>query len=206
MIDKINPTFIALTPRAIQDCLSAWETGEFRVPPEFGQGGAAQRKCDTRNNNHTGHNECTDVFRHLDAHFYSSIQVVYDKTIGNIHSMICRRIHSTCTYRAMAPPHNDQGSFDEDFLDYVLEELREKPDNAFHCLRSFVAATEASMQFPAVLPMGGSAIASRSQPIPCSNSNSKSNDITSIPKMTSIVNTGSVNGSTIVEGVMSLGG
>jgi len=35
LIDKINPTFIALTATAIHHCLSAWKTGEFRVPPEF---------------------------------------------------------------------------------------------------------------------------------------------------------------------------
>jgi hypothetical protein len=101
----------------------------------------------------------------------------------------------------MAQPHNDQGSFDEDFLDYVPEELIEQPDNSFNRLSSFVAATEASMRFSAVLP----AIASSSQPVPCSdsNSNSNSNDITN---MTSVENTGLVDGSTIVEGAMSLGG
>jgi len=108
----------------------------------------------------------------------------------------------------MAQPYNDQGSFDEDFLDYIPEELIEQPDNSFNRLSSFVAATEASMRFSAVLPMGGSAIASSSQPIPCSNSNSNSNsnDIISITNMTSIENTGLVDGSTIVEGAMSLGG
>jgi len=103
----------------------------------------------------------------------------------------------------MAQPHNGQGSFDEDFLHYVPEELIEQPDNSFNRLNSFVAATEASMRFSAVLPMGGSAIASSSQPAPCSNSNSNSNDITN---MTSVENTGLVHGSTIVEGAMSLGG
>jgi len=108
----------------------------------------------------------------------------------------------------MAQPHNDQGSFDKDFLDYIPEELIEQPDNSLNCLSSFVAATEASMRFSAVLPMGGSAIASSSQPIPCSdsNSNSNSNDLTSITNMTSIENMGLVDGSTIVEGAMSLGG
>jgi len=51
--------------------------------------------------------------------------------------------------------------------------------------------------------MGGSAIASSSQPIPYRDSNSNSNHITN---MTSIENTGLVNGSLIVEGGMSLGG
>jgi len=36
LIDKINPTFIAITGTAIHHCLSAWKTGEIRVPPEFG--------------------------------------------------------------------------------------------------------------------------------------------------------------------------
>jgi len=105
---------------------------------------------------------------------------------------------------AMAQPHNNQGSFDEDFLHYVLEDLIEQPDNSFNPLSSFVAATEASMRFSAVLPIGGSAIASSSHPVPYSNSISNSNDITSITNMTSIENTGLVDGSTIVEGVMLL--
>jgi Domain of unknown function (DUF6532) len=199
LIDKINPTFIALTATAIHHCLSAWKTGEFRVPPEFGPGGGAQRKCDTRNINHAVNNVCTDVFRRLDADFCSSSPEVQAKKIDNIRSMIRRRIHSTGTDPAMAQPHNDQGSFDEDFLDYVPEELIEQPDNSFNRLSSFVAATEASMRFSAVLP----AIASSSQPVPCSDSNSNSNDITN---MTSVENTGLVDGSTIVEGAMSLGG
>jgi hypothetical protein len=41
LIDKINPTFIALTATAIHHCLWAWNTGEFRVPLEFGSGGGA---------------------------------------------------------------------------------------------------------------------------------------------------------------------
>ena len=199
LIDKINPTFIALTATAIHHCLSAWKTGEFRVPPEFGPGGGAQRKCDTRNINHTVNNACTDVFHRLDADFRSSSPEVQAKKIDNIRSMIRRRIHSTGTDPAMAQPHNDQGSFDEDFLDYVPEELIEQPDNSFNRLSSFVAATEASMRFSAVLP----AIASSSQPVPCSDSNSNINDITN---MTNIENTGLVDGSAIVEGAMSLGG
>jgi hypothetical protein len=99
----------------------------------------------------------------------------------------------------MAEPHNDKASFDNDFCDYVPEEPIEQPENSFNLLRSFVAATEASMRFSAVL----TAIASSSQPVPCSNSNSNSNDITN---MTSFEIMGLVDGSTIVEGVMSLGG
>ena len=201
--DKINLTFIALTATAIHHCLSAWKTGEFRVLPEFGPGGEAQCKCNTRNIDHAVNNACTDVFCRLDADFRSSLPEVQAKIIDNIRSMIRRRIHTTGTDLAMAQPHNNQGSFDEEFLDYVLEELIEQPDNSFNRLSSFVAATEASMRFSAVLPMGGSAIASSSQPVPCSYSNSNSNDITN---MTSFENTGLVDGSTIVEGAMSLGG
>jgi len=199
LIDKINPTFIALTATAIHHCLSAWKTGEFRVPPEFGPGGGAQRMCDTRNIHHAVINGCTDVFRRLDTDFRSSSPEVQAKNIDNIRSMIRWRIHSTGTDPAMAQPHHDQGSFDEDFLDYVPEELIEQPDHSFNRLSSFVAATEACMQFSAVLP----AIASSSQPVPCSDSNSNSNDITN---MTSVENTGLVDGSTIVEGAMSVGG
>jgi len=78
-----------------------------------------------------------------------------------------------------------------------------QPNNSFNHLSSFVAAIEPSMGFSCVLPMGGSAIASSSQAVPCSNSNSTSNDIT---KITSIEITGLVGGSTIVEGAMFLGG
>jgi len=83
-----------------------------------------------------------------------------------------------------------------DFLDYVPSEVIEQPDISFHRLSSVVTATEATMQFSAVLPIGASAIASSSQHVPCSNSNS--NDITSITNMASVENTGLVDGSTIV--------
>jgi hypothetical protein len=59
------------------------------------------------------------------------------------------------------------------------------------------------MQYSAFLCMGASGIASSSKPVPCSNSNSNGYNITNI---TSIANTGLVNGSTIVEDAMSLGG
>jgi len=203
LIDKISPTFIALTVTAIHHCLLVWQAGEFRVPPEFGPGGGAQRKCDTRNIHHAVYNACTDAFRWPDTDFHFSSPEVQATKVDNICSMIRRRIHSTGTDRAMAQPHNDRGSVDEDFLLNMPEELIEQPDNLFHCLSSFVAATEASMQFSAVLPMGGSAITSSSQPIPCSNSNSNSDDITN---MTSVENTGLIEGGTIVEGAMSLGG
>jgi hypothetical protein len=104
---------------------------------------------------------------------------------------------------AIAQPHNDPGSIDEDFLDYVQQELNEQPDNSFNHPSRFVAATEASMRFSAVLHMGVSAITNSSQRNPCSNSNSNSNDITN---MTSVENMRLVNGSRIVEGAMLLGG
>jgi len=106
-------------------------------------------------------------------------------------------------YPVIAQPHNDQGSIDEDFLDYIEEELIELPDNWFNHLINFVATTEASMHISAVLLMGSSAIASSSHPITCSDSYSNSNDITNI---TSIENAWFVNGSMIVEGARSLGG
>jgi hypothetical protein len=113
--------------------------------------------------------------------------------------MIRRRMHSTGTYPAKAQPRNDQGNFVEDFLHYVPEGLIEQPDKSFNHLSSFVAAAEARMRFSAILP----AIASSTQPVPCSDSNRHSNDITN---MTSIENTELVDGSTIVEGAMWLGG
>jgi len=204
-IEIINPTFIALTVMAINHCLSAWKTGKFTVPPQFGPGGGAQRKCNTRNINHVVNNACIDVFHRLYADYLSSLPEVQAKNIDNIRCMIRQRIQSTGMDPVMAQPHNDQGSYDEDFFDYIPEELIEHPDNSINLLSSSVAATEASMRFKAVLPIGGSAIASSSQPIPCSNSNSNSNEITSITNMTSVENTGLVNGSTIVEGAMSLG-
>ena len=103
----------------------------------------------------------------------------------------------------MVQSHNDLGTCAEDFHDSVPEELIEQPDTSFDCLSSVVAATEASMRFSAVLPSGRSAIASSSQPVPCSDSNSNSNNISNI---TSVENMGLVNGSTIVDGAMSLGG
>jgi hypothetical protein len=103
----------------------------------------------------------------------------------------------------MAQHHQDQRSIDENFLKYIPEELIELPNNSFNCLSSFVAATEDSMQFSAVLTMGGSAITSSSQPIPCSDSNNSSKVITN---MTCIEHMGSLDSSTILEGVMSFRG
>jgi len=66
-----------------------------------------------------------------------------------------------------------------------------------------LAANDASMQFSVVLPMGGFAFASSSQPIPCSNRNCISNNITN---MSSIENMRLVDGWMNVDGAMSLGG
>ena len=202
VIAGINLTFIALTAMAIHHCLLAWKTGEFRVPPEFGPGGGAQHKWDTRNINPKVDSACTDVFRRLDADFRCYPQEVQAKTIHIMRIMIRQRIQSTGTDPAMVQPDNDHGSFDEAFLDYIPEELIEQRINSLKRLCSIVASTEASIRFPAVLPMCESAIDSSIQPVPGSNSNSNSNDITN---GTSVGNTGLVDGSTIVEGAMSLG-
>jgi len=106
----------------------------------------------------------------------------------------------------MVQPHNNQGSFDQDFLDHFPEELIQQPLNSFHCLSTFVAATEASMLFSALLPMGGSDIASNSQPVPCSDSNSNCNNTTSITNMPGIKNPDSGNACTIVAGGILVGG
>jgi len=178
LIDKINPTLIAHTTTAIYHCLSAWKTGEFRVPPEFGPGGGVPHKRDITNINHTVNNACTDVFGHLNADFHSSLPEVHTNKIGNIHSMIRQRIHSARMDPVMAQPRNHHSSFDEDLLDHVPDELIEQPNNSFNHLSSFVTASDVSMQYSAVRPIDRSAITSSSQPVPCSNCNS--NNITNI--------------------------
>jgi len=145
LIDKINLTLVALTAMVIHHCLASWKTGEFRVPPEFGPAGGAKRMCNRRNINPLVNNEWRDVFHCLDEDFRSSLPEVPAKQIHNIRSIICERIHSMGTDPAMAQPHEDQGSFDEYFLDYVSEELIEQHDNSVNRVSSFVAATEASM-------------------------------------------------------------
>jgi len=70
----IDAIFIALTLIVIQQCLLAWQTGDFRVLPDLRSGGGAQRKCDTRNINHTVNNACTDGFCPLNADFILSHQ------------------------------------------------------------------------------------------------------------------------------------
>jgi hypothetical protein len=121
LIDKINQTFIARTATAIHHCFSAWNTGKFGVQPEFGSEGGAQRKCDPRQISHGVYNACRDVFRCLDADFRSSPPEVEAKRIGNIRSMLRWSIHWTGTDSAMEQLHNNQGSCDEDCLDYVPE-------------------------------------------------------------------------------------
>jgi hypothetical protein len=59
--------------------------------------------------------------------------------MDNIRSMVRQRILSTSTDSAMAHPHNDQGSFNEDFLDFFLEELIEQPENSLNRLSSFLS-------------------------------------------------------------------
>jgi hypothetical protein len=117
--------------------------------------------------------------------------------------MMLGTIYSTGMNPAIAQPHNDQGSFNVEFVDYIPEVLIEQPDNSFKHLSSFVAATKDSMRFSAILSMGGSAIASSSQSVPCCDSNNHCNNIT---KITSVENMGLVNASTIVQGAMSRGG
>jgi len=165
-IDTMNLTFIALTATAIHYCLSAWKMDVFRVVPEFGPGGGAQHKCDTRHIDHVVDNSCPDAFCFLKVDFHTSLPEVQANKIDSIRSPIHWRIDSTGAHPAMTQPHNDQGMFDENILDYVPYELIEQPDNSFNCISSFVAATEASMRFSAVLLMGGSAIASSSPSTP----------------------------------------
>jgi len=76
----------------------------------------------------------------------------------------------------MGHPHNNEGIFNEDYFASIPGELIGHPNKLFNHHSRFVAAMEASILFSAVLPIGGSAIASSSQPIPFSNWNS--NDIT----------------------------
>jgi len=210
LIDKINPIFITLTATAIHHCLLALKTGNFEILPDLGPGGGVQCMYDTRNINHVVNTTYTDVFRCLDADFCSFSPDVQAKKIDNIHCKIHQIIHSTGKEQAMAQHNNNQESFHEDFLDYVQEELIELPDNSFDSLSSFVADAEASMQCSAILPMGRSAIASSSQRVPYSNSNSNSNsssnNITNIINIASVENTGLVDKSKVLEGTRSFGG
>ena len=131
-------------------------------PAEFVPGGVAQLKSDTTVIDHMVNTACSDVLRLLDGNFRSSSPEVQAKIIHNIRSVIRRRILATGKEPAMAKPRNNQGTLYDDFLDYVLEELIQQPDDSFNRLSSFVAATDASIQFSAILPIGGSTIASSS--------------------------------------------
>jgi hypothetical protein len=56
----------------------------------------------------------------------------------------------------MTKPYKNQGSVDADFLNYIARELIEQPNRtSLNRLSGCVAATVASMQFSAVLPMVG---------------------------------------------------
>jgi hypothetical protein len=123
----------------------AWSTAEFSILPQFSPGSGAQGKWDTRNIDHAFNRACKDVFRPLEVDLQSSPPEVEGKMMDNICSMICRRIFSTGTDPAIAQRFKHPPSFDEDFLDYVLEELIQLPNNSFNYLISFVAATEDSM-------------------------------------------------------------
>jgi len=125
LIDKINPTFIALTIMAIHHFLSAWKRGEWRITPQSGPGGGAQRKWETRNINQVAKNEHTAVFCHLNADFQSSMLVVQAKKLDNVCSIIRWKIYSTGIDPAMVQPHYDLCSMAENSLDYLLEKPRE---------------------------------------------------------------------------------
>jgi len=200
LIDKINPTLIALSMMAIHHRPSDCKTGDFRVPPEFGPRGGAQHMCDTRNVDHTVNHACTYLFCRLAVDFCFSSPLVQAKKVDDICSMIRRTIHSSGPDPAMAHLHDDQATFNKDFLHSVTEELIEQPNDSLNHLSSCVATTEASVQFSAVVPMGGSAITTSSQLVPCSDTNSNN-----IPNIICIENTGLDNGSNIVNGSMSLG-
>jgi len=105
----------------------------------------------------------------------------------------------------MAKPQNDQSSFNEHLVDYLLEEVIQQPDSSFNCLISSLAAAEASIPFSAVVPIRGSANTSSSQPVPCCDSNSNRNDVTDITNITTIENMGLVDGCTIVVAAILIG-
>jgi len=140
-IHKVNLTFITHSMTTSRHQLSAWKTGECRVPPDFGRGGVEQCHWDTTNSNRARKNAFTDVFRGLDTDFCSFFPEVQGKKIDNICGMTRRTLHSTGTDPAMAQPPDHQGSLDEHFLEYIPEEQIEQPDNSFNLPCSSVAAT-----------------------------------------------------------------
>jgi hypothetical protein len=132
---------------------------------------------------------CTEQLHHLDRDFCFSSPDFHTMKIGNIHLVSHRTIHSTGTDPAISQPHKDPGSCDENFLDYTPAELIEQPDNSSHHISDFVAATDATMRFSAIPPIGGYAITSISQPVFRSDSNNNSNDITCITNMNIVEST-----------------
>lgn len=158
--------------------------------------------------NHADNNAYIDVFHHLNIDFCAFCPKVQATNMDSIRSMICHWIQSTGPDTAIAQAHNHQGRFDDDFLDDIQIKVTEQYDNSCYRLSSFVATTEARVQFSAGLPMGGSIITSSNQSIPCSDSTStsNSNNITNITNITDAENSELLNGSTIVEFAVSIGG
>jgi len=104
--------------------------------------------------------------------------------IGNKNSIIHGTIASSYTDPEMVQPHNHQGSFDDDFLVHILEELIEQPDNSLQVPVVMSRLVKLACNYQ--LPIGGSTIASSSQPVPCTDSR----DTTIITNNTSIENEG----------------
>jgi len=206
LIDIINLIFISLTAPTIHHCLSVYKPGEFTLPPEIGLGGGAQHKYNTRVINHLEMDECGDVFHLLNVNFHSSSPELQANKTDNIRSIIHQRIHSTGIDPVLSQPHHTQGRIDVEFLVYILKKPLERSNKSFKPLSSFIVATESSMQFSAVLPIGRLSIASSSQLIHSSNSNSNSSDITNVTKIPRVENPGLGGGRTIAKGVILSGG
>jgi len=206
LIDKMNPMFIALNTTAIHHSLLAKETSQFRVLPEFDPGGGEERKCNTRTITHVVKPACKAQFGSHDSDLYASSPEEEPKQLDNISSFIHWRILSASINPVMAQHPNHQGSFDEDFLEFIPESLIEHLDNSFNHVGSCFAATEASLRFSALLPIGGSALGSSSQSVLCSDSNNDTNDVTNIANVNSVENIWFVDGTKIVIVAMSVGG
>jgi len=71
LIDKIHPTYIALTTTAIYHCRSAGNTEKLRGLKNFDPRGGAQNKCDITIISLMVNSICNDVFCHRDTDFYS---------------------------------------------------------------------------------------------------------------------------------------
>jgi hypothetical protein len=98
----------------------------------------------------------------------------------------------------IAQYHNFFSIVDEDFHHDFPEEHIDQTVNSSHCLCSFVAPTDTTMQLLPVLPIGGSAFASSSLLVHCSTSHSNSNNITNITNITSVEKVGLIGASTTV--------